>query len=261
MNNFNNALWIEMRKAIRSRIPVFTALGFLMIPLACAFMMFIYKDPEFARKSGLISAKAELFGGTADWPFYLNMLAQAVAIGGFMLFSIIAIWVFGREFADRTMKDLLAVPVSRSTILLAKFVVVGVWSAAMVLLVYLVGLGLGAWIGLPLWSFSVFQNGSLTLAVTAGMVIAVVTPIALLACVGRGYLLPVGITMLTLGLANLVAVIGWGDFFPWAVPALYAGMAGKGVGVGPMSYWLVLLTGLLGILGTDLWWRYADQHR
>ena len=115
---------VEALKAVRSRMPLFTALGFLLMPLVDAFFMIILKDPEMARQAGLISAKAQLVAGTADWPTFLAVLAQAVAVGGIFLFSLIGAWVFGREFADGTAKDLLAVPVPRGTILLAMFIVV-----------------------------------------------------------------------------------------------------------------------------------------
>src|SRR5215467_9388318 len=132
MNDLSNALWIELRKATRSRMPLFTALGSLILPLVGAFFMFVYKDPEFARSIGLVSAKANLAGGTASWPSYLGLLAQGIAVGGIGLFGLMEIWVFGREFADGTLKDLLAVPVARMTILLAKFIVIALWSIVLV---------------------------------------------------------------------------------------------------------------------------------
>jgi ABC-2 type transport system permease protein len=36
------------------------------------------------------------------------MLAQGIAIGGLFVFGFIMSWIFGREYTDRTMKDLLA---------------------------------------------------------------------------------------------------------------------------------------------------------
>ena len=57
---------------------------------------------------------------------------------------------------------------------------------------------------------------------TACLAIAVVLPFALFASVGRGYLLPVGLAILILMMTNLVAIAGWGEYFPWAVPGLYA---------------------------------------
>jgi ABC-2 type transport system permease protein len=260
MRDLTNALWIELRKATRSRMPLFTALGFLVLACGLAFLMFIYKNPTFARSIGLISAKANLAGGAATWPYYLGLLGQAIAIGGILVFSLVESWVFGREFADGTLKDLLAVPVARATILLAKFLVVALWSLLLTVMLFLASLLLGAAIGLSQGTVEVFWHGTATLAVVACLVIATVFPFAFFASVGRGYLLPMGVTLLVLVLGNVVAVAGWGNYFPWAVPALYAELTGR-VNLDAASYLLVLLTGLAGMAGTYLWWRWADQNR
>jgi ABC-2 type transport system permease protein len=257
-----DAIWIEARKAQRSRMPPATALGFLLMPLVVAFFMVILKDPEFARQSGLISAKAQMVAGTADWRTFLGTLAQAVSLGGIFLFSIIATWVFGREFADGTVKEWLAVPIARTTLILAKFVVVGVWSGALTLLIYAVGLLLGVLVGLPGGSAAVLIQGSVMVATTAALVVAVMTPVAWLASVGRGYLLPLGVTLLFVLLANVIVVTGYGEFFPWAVPALYAGAGGGPVAALPRaSYWVVVLTALAGMGLTMRWWQRADHSR
>jgi ABC-2 type transport system permease protein len=127
MSNFIQAIWTEWLKARRSRMLIFTALGFAMFPLGGGFFMVILKDPEFARKVGLLGAKAQLTMGTADWPTYLNFLALGTAIGGIVLFTFIGSWVFGREYSDRTVKDLLALPTSRTSIVLAKYGVIVLW--------------------------------------------------------------------------------------------------------------------------------------
>ena len=85
-----------------------------------------------------------------------------------------------------------------------------------------------------------------------------VFPFALLASIGRGYLLPMGLAVLVLMATNLVAIAGWGEYYPWAVPGLYA--QGKSV-LAPVSYWIVIFTGLAGMFATYLWWKYADQSR
>ena len=260
MRDLTDAVWIELRKATRSRMPLFTALGFLVLACGLAFLMFIYKNPTFARSVGLISAKANLAGGAATWPYFLGILGQATAIGGLLVFSLVESWVFGREFADGTLKDLLAVPVARATILLAKFIVVVLWSLLLTVLLVLVSVLLGAAIGLSQGATEVFWHGTVTLAVAACLVIAGVFPFAFFASVGRGYLLPMGVVLLVLVLGNVVTIAGWGIYFPWAVPALYAGLTGKG-NLEAASYLLVLLTGLVGLAGTYLWWRFADQNR
>jgi len=244
MNNLSDMIWIEFRKAIRSRMPLWTALGSLFMPLGIAFLIFVSKNPEISQKLGLISAKANLIAYSAtDWPTYLGLYGQII---------------FGREFADGTLKDMLAVPVQRSSILLAKFILVAIWSAALTIVIFIAGLLMGAVINLPGGSISVILQGSDRVAITACLVIGIVMPFALFASVGRGYLLPMGVAILLLIMANLVVVVGWGEYFPWAVPMLYAQGESS---LTPASYWVVLLTGMAGMIATYLWWKYADQNR
>jgi ABC-2 type transport system permease protein len=220
MNNLGQAIWVEALKARRSKMPLFTAIGFMLIPLVSGFFMIILKDPELARRVGLISAKAQLMAGSADWPTFLGLLAQAIAIGGIILFGFIGSWVFGREYADRTVKDLLALPTSRSAIVLAKFVVVLFWSAILAAGVYIVGLAVGALVALPAVPAETIWQGSITIAVSAVLTIGLVTPIAFFASAGHGYLAPLGVMVLAIFLAQIIAVAGWGEFFPWSIPAL-----------------------------------------
>jgi len=259
MNNFAQAVWVEMLKARRSRMPLLTALGFSLFPLGLGFFMIILKDPELARRAGLITAKAQIMMGVADWPTYLGFLAQVIAGGGIMLFGLIGIWVFGREYSDRTMQDLLALPTSRSAIVFAKFVVVALWSAALTAMIcvvaLLVGLGVGAVVALPPTSMQVILQGGVTVAITACLTIALVTPIAFFASAGHGYLPPMGVTLLVIFLAQVIAMTGRGEYFPWAIPGLYA----QGENLGTISYVIVILTGVAGIAGTFSWWELADQ--
>jgi ABC-2 type transport system permease protein len=255
MNNLAQAVWVEVLKARRSLMPLFTALGFAFVPLGGGFFMIILRDPELARQVGLISAKAQITMGVADWPAYLEFLAMAVGAGGVIIFGLIASWVFGREYSDRTLKDLLALPTTRTAIVLAKFVVVAAWCAALVVIVYLIGLVVGAAIALPPVTAQVFFQGTLTLVITACLTITLVTPVAFFASAGHGYLPPIGFVILALALANVLAIAGWGEYFPWAIPGLYS----QGEPLMPASYMIVLLTGLAGLAGTIAWWELADQ--
>jgi ABC-2 type transport system permease protein len=250
-------IWIELRKALRSRVPLFTGLGFLMMPLIGALLIFIYKDPQLARQLGLLGSKANLVVGSADWPGYLNLMIEFTALGGFFFFCLAISWTFGREFSDATVKDLLAVPVPRSHIILAKFLVAALWCAALILETVATGLLLGVVIRLPGGSISVLLHGAGLLGVTALMSIILVLPFGFFASLGRGYLLPIGVAMLTMILGNLSITLGWGEYFPWAVPAMLFQDAHPGL----VSYALVVLTGLAGVAGTYLWWKYADQNR
>jgi ABC-2 type transport system permease protein len=260
MTNLTAALWTELIKARRSRMPLFTALGFLLAPLMGGFFMIILKDPETARRIGILRTKAEVISGSADWPSYFTLLAQATAVGGILLFGLITSWVFGREFVDRTAKDFLALPTPRSSIICSKFIVACGWSMALVILVLLAGLGVGAAVGLPQWSMQEAFQGSIRLIITALLTILLITPVAFAASAGRGYLPPMGSMIIMLVLAQVLGAAGWGPFFPWSIAVLYAGLGQEqAADVHAYSYLIVFLTSLAGLLGTFIWWRYADQ--
>ncbi len=255
MSNLAQAIWVEALKARRSRMPLVTALGFLMISLAGGFFMIVIKDPELARRVGLISAKAQITLGAADWPNYLRFLGMVTGAGGVVFFGIIGSWVFGREYSDRTVKDLLALPTPRSAIVLGKFVVIAAWSAVLVVILCFVSLTFGAMLGLPPASLQFFWQSGVKIAVGACLTIVLVPVLAFFASAGHGYLPPIGILIVVMGLAQLSSVIGYGEYFPWAIPGLFA----QGTEIGMVSYVIVLLTGLVGIVVTLLWWERADQ--
>jgi ABC-2 type transport system permease protein len=149
--------------------------------------------------------------------------------------------------------------VPRFTLLLAKFLVSAAWSAGLAFEIIVVSLLMGAFNQFPGGSSQVILGGSKVLAVTAVMTIAVTLPFAFFASAGRGYLLPIGMAVFTLMLTNLVAVAGWGAYFPWAIPGLYS-QADSQMLV-PASGWIVLFTLVAGIFATYAWWKLADQNR
>ncbi len=262
MNGFLSSLWAETLKMRRSKVPLFTAIGFSIAPLMGGLFMIILKDPEAARSMGLISTKAQLMAGVADWPTLFNILSQAVAVGGGILFAIVTTWVFGREFSDRTAKELLALPTSREAIVAAKFVVVAVWTFLLSLWVLLFGLIVGKLVVIPGWSEALLRRASVDLLGAAVLTIALLPFVALLASMGRGYLPPFGWMILITVLSQIAAITGWGDWFPWSVPALFSGAAGpRAELMGMHSYLIVILASMVGLAATFHWWRSADQTK
>ncbi len=260
MKRLNDALYCEALKVMHSKIVWITILAFLIVPFVGGFFMLILKDPEAARSYGLIGAKAQLTMGTADWISYFEFLAQAVSIGGLFIFGFVSSWVFGREHSDRTVKDLLALPISRAHIVGAKFITIFLWCILLSAIVLTIGLWVGEMAALPGWSRELVSQGCEMFAICSILTIALSSPVAFFACIGRGYLAPLGFVVFTLVLANIIAVTGYGEFFPWAVPALYSQIGGEGNALpGSISYILVVLTSFAGLIGTFCWWRYADH--
>lgn len=262
MNGFAAAFWAEALKARRSKIALLTAAGFMLLPFVGGLFMLILKNPEQARSMGLITTKAQLTAGVADWPSFFEVLSLGTGAGGAILFALITAWVFGREFSDHTVKELLALPTPRWMIVIAKFSLVALWTLALTLLVFVVGMGVGTAVDIPGWSSDLQWGSFWTMLVTALLTFMLMPFVALFASSGRGYLPPMGWTILALAFANVVSVLGWGDWFPWAVPVLVSGMVKTHAEpVGLHSYAAVVVTWLAGLAATFAWWQAADQTR
>lgn len=262
MTPFLSAFWAETLKARRSKVSVLTVAGFAIVPLIDGLFMFILKDPERARAMGLISVKAQLTAGVADWPTFFQVLMLGTAIGGAILFAFITAWVFGREFSDHTVKELLALPTPRGVIIGAKFVLTALWMLGLTLMVFVIGLAVGKAVDIPGWSLELVWSSFWSLMLIALLTFMLMPFVALLASAGRGYLPPLGWASLSMALAQIAAALGWGDWFPWSVPALLSGVAGpRAEQIGMHSYILVLLAFIAGLAATFAWWRSADQAR
>jgi ABC-2 type transport system permease protein len=122
------------------------------------------------------------------------------------------------------------------------------------------GFGVGALVGLPGWSADLATEAAARIAAAAVLTIVLQPVTGLLASVGRGYIAGLAWAVLAIAVAQVLAVLGLGELFPWAVPALISGAAGPdGPGVGTASLLLVGVTGLAGLAGTIAWWRRADH--
>lgn len=254
------ALCAEALKIRRSRVPWATAGAMVLAGLAGAFFMYVLQDLDRARSLGLLGSKARLTGGSAGWPGYFAFTAQITAVGGLIVFGTTQIWLFGREFSDRTAKDLLALPTSRRLVVLAKLLLGLLWCAALTVVLLGLVLGTGAVLDLPGWSAGALVRGTGTVLATAALTAALAWSYGLAASVGRGYLPAVAVLFLTLLAAQMLSAVGHGAWFPWAVPALLAGIAGPDqaapgwAGAGGV----VLIAGGCAA-ATVVWWERADH--
>lgn len=256
------ALWAELLKVRRSLVPWVTVAAFTVAGLVGACFMFVLQDPDRARSLGLLGDKAQLAGGTADWTGYFALTAQITAVGGLLLFGLVVIWLFGREFSDRTAKDLLALPTTCGAVVVAKLLVALGWCCLLTVQLVVFGLLFGTLLGLPGWSPDTVLRGLGTIFGTAMLTSMLATTYALVASVGRGYLPAVAAMMVSLFAAQVIAALGFGAWFPWSVPSLLSGVAGPEQ-TSPEAWGIagVVLVGIVASAATVVWWEHADHDR
>jgi len=257
---FAQVLATELLKLRRSKVTWFSLIALSLGPLGIALFMWIVREPARAAQLGLLGTKANLAGLEATWPSYFSMLTLVVGIGGMLMLAFIVAFVFGREYADGTAKNLLALPVGRMWFVLAKLVVAAVWWFALVVVVLVEALAIGRVVGLPGFSPGLALGGAGDALMAAGVAYLLAPVVAWITTLGRGYLPPLGFALAMLALGNVFAKTGWALWFPWSIVPLSIGMVGQPVQTLPLgSFVVVALTFLAGIVATVLQMRYADN--
>jgi ABC-2 type transport system permease protein len=140
--------------------------------------------------------------------------------------------------------------------------VIVVWVLFLTVLMFAIGLLVGKWVVIPGWSMELVGIAFGNVIGSAALTLTLLPFVAFIASMGRCYMPPFVWTILTIFLAQIVALTGWGDWFPWSVAALFSGAAGpREALMGVHSYIIVMIASVIGLAATFYWWRSADQTR
>jgi ABC-2 type transport system permease protein len=241
MNQWISALRVEVLKLRRSTLFWVSLASSILVPL-----------------TGLLASRRNPV--PLDLPGFMDELGTVLSIGGLIGFGFIFSWIFGREYSDRTVKDLLALPLSRYGVAAAKIIVAAVWCIVLTVLMFAAAIIAARLVHLDGWSLAVIRQSFRESVMLSLMVICLCMPVAWVASIGRGYLSPLGFIVLTVVLSQLGSGMGIVEYIPWAIPSLLIGAAGEGgTQLQTLSRLLPAITGGIGIAGTLIWWRYANQ--
>jgi len=263
MNGLGIALWAESLKARKSKMFLGTILFFVFIGIMMGMMTYVARHPELASRSTTVSAKVSILG-SGDWNSFFNLMLQLVLTLGTIGNGLVASWVFGREYSEKVIKDIIVLPISRITIVFAKIIITFIWSFMLSIILILSGILINFITNTPGWT-----ELNLTFSLEQYFGIAILnmflcTLVAFVASIGRGYLLSIAYVILTLIITQLffVGMPALATSLPWAFPALLSGIAGPAAPqVSSLSYMVYILAVISGLIATAAWWRYADQKQ
>ncbi|MBI1184099.1 ABC transporter permease subunit [bacterium] len=253
LKNILSAEWLKLK---HSKIVPITFAAFALGPVMGAIAMYLLGH---ATNNSPMLQKAQAMNMSADWSSMLNLIAQVAGIGGVIVFGFVASWIFGREHADNTTKDWLAIPAGRSAVVNAKFIVYACWCILLLLSNIVLATVFGLLLGLEHFSAQAIGQSMLHYSVTSVLVILLGFPVGFMALAGKGYLSPLGFVILMIVTAQIIGAIGYGKYFPWAVPGLYSQAANSPMSPNAWSYLIVLCCGLVGFAATHLHINRADQ--
>lgn len=216
--------------------------------------------PERASSLGLLGAKANLAGLEANWRSYSFYLSVVACIGGMLLLPFIVAFLFGREYADGTAKNLLGLPIRRAWFVVAKLVVAAGWWVLLVAATLTVGFGLGSAMNLPDFSTAIATDAIATALLAASGSFLLAPVYAWITIATRNYLAALGFALGMLLLGNLLGHTGWATWFPWSVVPTLIGMTSTATPSRPWASYLVLgITFLGATIGSVLQLTHADN--
>jgi ABC-2 type transport system permease protein len=210
--------------------------------------MWMMMNPGMAESIGLLGQKAKFaFGGESlDWPTFLTFIVEMGGIGGLIICSIIVAYVFGREYAEGTAKNMLALPISRSYFVFAKIIVSAVCFALLTLWIIAETYLVGTILGITGLTKALFLAAAAKLLVLALMSLCCAVLVAWVSVETRGYFAPLGFSIFTLALASVFGHTGWAPWVPWSIVGLYSGAAGPETTLGWGSFVVIAATFLVG---------------
>lgn len=204
--------------------------------------------------------------------FYLNMEEEAVVFDtviyntslytvllvGVPLYSVVAAYLFNREYAEDTLKNLLTIPVSRTGLILSKMLLLLMW----ILLLTLISWGLTIVLGL-LCQFEGFSSSlmleSVIEFIVAGLFLfALSTPMILITILMKNIVA----AMVAAICINLVNVLIFNSehrgLMPWTAAFDLAHGMLLPVYPAAVSYFMIAIVSFAGFIASIVYFRRAD---
>ncbi len=258
MNKLYTAIWCELAKLKHSKVFKGTISLFVFIPLMMGLMVYVVQHPEISAKLGIIAVKASILGG-ADWPAFMNLILQLITTLGFIGFGFVTAWVFGSEYMEHTIKDIIAMPVSRTQIINAKFVTVFAWCLLLSILLITISILVGTYMNLSNWSLPMILTYIGKYFIATLLTLTLCSPVAFMANYGKGIIAPLAVVLVTMIMAQFAAYMGLGLYFPWAIPGLsIMSEAVEGMQITAASYIIIGITFITFYIFTNRYFCKTD---
>ena len=221
MRTATSVEWLKLRRSPTAWVTA-AIVGLVVPAMTAGFMAAARLGPTDSPLA--LKINAMLIGD--GWTAYLGMLAQILSVAMVMGAGFVGSWSFGREFTDHTVASLFGLPTSRATIAAAKFLVLAIWTAVVcaVVLVWAFALALVAGLPLPGMDEAGLALKVLAVGVTGALLS---TPMALVASLARSAVPAIGVLILIVVTTQIITLVGFGSWFPYAAPSLWAGMGGQ----------------------------------
>lgn len=200
-------LYCELLKLKRSKIFFISILGSMVAPI----MVFV----------GLIKGKVENPGMIIT---YADMLDQTnlyvLMLFGVIVYGVIAAYIFSREYTENTLKCILPIPISRTSFIIGKFLILFLWMILLTIIAWTCTLVLSFLGRSSAFHIALIIESLKQYCIGASLLFLTLSPVVFITLWLKNLVTPI-IMMATVALGNValfnedLAVL-----FPWSSPYL-----------------------------------------
>lgn len=241
-------LYTELLKLKRSKMFLISIFGAAVAPLMVVVASYVHMKTS---QPTLSISFDELFNETSLY---------TVLVVGVPLYGVVTAYLFNREYMEDTLKNLLTIPVSRTSFILSKLLLLFMWimmltfvAWGLTLILGLLGQFEGLSIPLIIRSFKQFTLGG-------GLLFILSTPIILVTIVLKNYV-PSIIFTIAITLVNIMTANSeHRGLFPWAAAGDIANNTLLPTYPPQYSYLSVAVTSVIGFIVTVIYFKKTDIH-
>ncbi|WP_028559731.1 ABC transporter permease [Paenibacillus pinihumi] len=238
-------LYTELLKLKRAKMFLVSIIGAAAAPL----MIFIgYLD----RKAKVPDEPVQFADAFTETNLYVVLLI------GTLLYGVITAYLFHREYAEDTLKNLLTIPVPRIRLMVSKLLLLFLWMLMLTLFSWSLVLLLGLLAGYEGLSIGVVTDSIQQFLIGGALLFLMTTPTMFVTLLFKNYvptiIFTAAITMGNVALANSEYRV----LFPWSIPHVIA--TGSFVSQYPAyySYISIIAVSLLGFAVSAIYFKRAD---
>lgn len=195
----------ELLKLKRSKIFSVSILGILSSPLM-NFLLYLAIKKQLPEKS------ITLYNYLRQTNIFVTFLI------GTLLFGLIATYLFNREYQDNTLKNILAIPVNRTQLIIGKFLVLFGWIMVLVFVNFIAASLLGLTGIFTEVQLDIFIQ-QFKLYILGGILLFSLTPVAvLITLIYKNYVHSIVFTIIVTFIGMIILNSKYVMVYPWTVP-------------------------------------------
>ncbi|KZE80789.1 bacitracin ABC transporter permease [Paenibacillus elgii] len=242
-----NLLYTELIKLKRAKMFMVSLLGAVSAPI----MMFL----------ALLNMKSKKPETPIEFEVaFMNTNMYVILLVGTLLYGVITAYLFHREYAEDTLKNLLTIPVSRVSLIVSKLILLFLWIMVLTLTIWLLTLILGLIGQFEGLTVALLFQSLKQFVIGGALLFLLCTPTMLITFLFKNYV-PTIIFTAMITMANVVlSESEYKALFPWS--ASYVIANGDFIPQYPpaFSYAVILAASLIGLAATIIYFKKVYIH-